>query len=100
MGGEIGLSRHWNKLSLSTIITIGLAVLIVPVLVFILVFGYQKNSAAIHNLLEERIVQSQENSVKAANGLIHPVAGTLKVVAEAVAADPKFFRTEASRELL
>src|SRR3954454_16137570 len=94
------MPKHVNKLRLSTAITVGLAVLIVPVLVFILVFGHQKNSAAIHNMLEERIVQSQENSIKAANSLIHPVVGTLKVVAEMVAADPSFFRTDKCRELL
>ena len=55
---------------------------------------------AIHSILQERIVHSQENSIKAADTLIQPVAGTLKVVAEMVAADPGFFKTDGSRELL
>ncbi len=94
------MSRHSNKPGLSTVITIGLAVLIVPVLVFILWFGHYKNSKAIHNMLEERIARSQENSIKATKNLIHPVLGTVKIVAEVVETDPNFFRTEASRELL
>src|SRR4029077_5170854 len=85
---------------LSTVITIGLAMLIVPVLVFILVFGHRRNSSAILNIMQEHIARTQENSVKTADGLIRPVAGTLQVVSEVVAADPNFFKTDRSRELL
>ena len=91
---------HSNKLTLSTVITIGLAVLIIPALVFILVFGYRQNSSAILHILQEQIVRSQEDSIKATHNLIHPVAATVKVVSEMVAADPNFFRSERCRELL
>jgi adenylate cyclase len=100
MRGVIGLSGNLNKLSLSTVITAGLAVLIVPVLVFILVFGHHRNSLAIRTILDEQIARTQENSIKTADNLIRPVASTLQVVSQAVAADPTFFKTEGSRELL
>src|SRR6185503_4881732 len=39
-------------------------------------------------------------SIETAENLIRPVAATLRIVAEAVTADPAFFKTEASRNLL
>ena len=94
------MSTHLTKLSLSTVITMGLAVLIVPVLVFILIFNYQRNSSAMLDILQEQIDRSLKNSIKATDDLIRPVAGTLKVVAKMVVADPNFFKTERSREML
>src|SRR5438046_1160312 len=91
---------HLKKLSLSTVITIGLAVLIVPVMLFILVFGYRQNSTASHKLLEERVAQSQRNIIKSTDSLIGPVQVAIEIVSEVAAADPNFFKTEASRELL
>ena len=94
------MSMHFRKLSLSTVITLGLAVLIVPVMVFILVFAYWQNSTSIHTLLDDRIKRSQQNSRKSAENWVHSVAGTLKVVSEMVAAYPDFFKTEGSCEVL
>ena len=62
---------------MSTVITMGLAVLIVPVLVFILIFNYQRNSSAMLDILQEQIDRSQKRSIKATDDLIRPFAGTL-----------------------
>jgi adenylate cyclase len=100
MCGGIGLSRHLKKLSLSTVITMGLAILIVPIMVFVLVFGYQQHSAATYRLLEDRIARSQKNVIKSTESLIRPAQVAIEIVSEVAAAKPSFFKTEASRELL
>src|SRR6185503_18354679 len=76
------------------------AVLCIPVLVIILVVTHDRNLAAIMRILDERIASTRSGSIETAENLIRPVAATLRIVAEAVTADPAFFKTEASRNLL
>jgi class 3 adenylate cyclase len=92
--------KSLKKLSLSTAITAGLGAVVFPVLVFILVFGYQRNSAAIRNMLQELTNRTQQNSIKTADNLTRPVAGSLNSLAEVASINPAFFKTEQSRNLL
>jgi adenylate cyclase len=79
----------------------GLFVLLsIPVLIFILVYNYERNSAAINATLNDVVTKTKRASIEDAKNLIDPVAGTLELVAAFAAEDPEHFRKEESRELL
>jgi adenylate cyclase len=72
----------------------------IPILVFILVYNYHRTSAAILATLREEVAKTRVATIDSAQHLLQPVASTLRLLAEVVAADPAFFRTEPSREVL
>jgi adenylate cyclase len=79
----------------------GLFVLLsIPVLIFILVYGYERNSAAINATLDDVVAKTKRASIEDARNLIDPVAATLEVIAAFAAEDPELFRKEESNELL
>jgi adenylate cyclase len=79
----------------------GLFVLLsIPVLIFILVYNYERNSAAINATLDDVVAKTKRASIEDAENLINPVAATLKLIASFAAEDPELFRKEQSRELL
>jgi adenylate cyclase len=79
----------------------GLFVLLsIPVLIFILVYNYERNSAAINATLNDVVAKTKQASIEDAKNLIDPVATTLGLIAALAAEDPQFFRKEDSRELL
>jgi adenylate cyclase len=84
-----------------SIIMAGLFVgLSIPVLIFILVYNYYRNSEAIIVTLQEQVAKTRQASIENIEAMIHGVAGTLRLLAEMAAADPHFFRTENSRDVL
>jgi len=72
----------------------------IPILVFILVYHYHRTSAAILATLREEVAKTRVATIDSAQHLLQPVASTLRLLAEVVAVDPAFFRTEQSREVL
>ncbi|WP_245312552.1 adenylate/guanylate cyclase domain-containing protein [Bradyrhizobium macuxiense] len=72
----------------------------IPVLIFILVYNYRQNAAAINATLNDVVAKTKQASIENAESMIHGVAATARVLAEVGAADPAFFRTEQSREIL
>jgi adenylate cyclase len=72
----------------------------IPILIFILLYNYHKNSSAIVSILQDEVAKTEQASIDNAENLIQPVASTLRLLAGMAAADPAFFRTEGSRELL
>jgi adenylate cyclase len=74
--------------------------LTIPILVFILVYSYHRNAQAINATLREQVAKTRQESIETTQGMIDGVAGTVRLVAEVVAADPDFFRTDKSREVL
>jgi adenylate cyclase len=79
----------------------GLFVLLsIPVLIFILVYNYERNSAAINATLNDVVTKTKRASIEDAQNLIDPVAATLELIAAFAAEDPELFRKEESRELL
>jgi class 3 adenylate cyclase len=74
--------------------------LTIPILVFILVYGYHRNAEAINAALREQVAKTRQQSIETTQGMIDGVAGTLRLVAEVVGAGPDFFRTDKSREVL
>jgi adenylate cyclase len=91
LGGAVRLSAVMS----------GLFVLLsIPVLIFILVYNYQQNAAAINATLNDVVAKTKQASIENAESMIHGVAATTRVLAEVGAADPAFFRTEQSRQIL
>ena len=79
----------------------GLFVLLsIPVLIFILVYNYRQNVAAINVTLNDVVTKTKQVSIGEAGNLINPVAATLTLVAAVAAEVPEEFRKEASRDLL
>src|ERR1700687_5108505 len=85
---------------LSAIIVGFFVCLSIPILIFILVYNYHRNSEAIIATLHEDVAKTSQASMENVEAMIGGVAGTLGVLAEVTAADPGFFRTERSREVL
>ena len=72
----------------------------IPILVFILVYNYNRTSSVIIAMLREQVAKTRAATVESAQDLIQPVARTLRLLAEVVASEPAAFRTEPSRDLL
>lgn len=89
-----------GTLRLSAVMTIVFVSLSVPFLVFILLYNYQRTSADIAHTLRDDVAKTNAASIESTQSLLRPVAGALRVLAGAAAADPGFFRTEASADLL
>src|SRR5215831_649454 len=85
---------------LSAVMSLLFVSLSIPILIFILVFNYNRTSAAIIATLHEQVAKTRLATVENAERLINPVASTLRLLAEVVSSDPAVFRTERSRELL
>ena len=85
---------------LSAVMSLLFVSLSIPILVFILVFNYNRTSAAIIVTLREQVAQTRVATIDSAQNLIQPVATTLRLLAEIVASEPAVFRTEQTRELL
>jgi adenylate cyclase len=93
-------ARLFGSLRLSAVMS-GLFVLLsIPVLIFILVYNYRQNAAAINATLNDVVAKTKQASIENAESMIHGVAATARVLAEIGAADPAFFRTEQSRQVL
>src|SRR6266852_5997392 len=85
---------------LSLIMSLLFIGLSIPVLIFILLYNYNKNSAGIVSILNEAVAQTSQASVERTENLIENTESPLRFLAELAAADPGYFRTEQSRDLL
>src|SRR5262245_56959750 len=85
---------------LSAVMSLLFVSLSVPILIFILVYNYSRTSAAILATLHEQVAKTRLATIDSAQNFLQPVASTLRLLAEAVASNHAFFRTEQSRELL
>jgi class 3 adenylate cyclase len=93
-------ARAFGAMRLSAVIS-GLFVLLsIPVLIFILVYNYRQNSAAINATLNDVVAKTKQASIEDAENLINPVAATLTLLAAIAAEDPEAFKKEESRDLL
>ena len=91
---RIGLPRLTLIMSL---LFIGLSI---PILIFILVYNYNKNSEGIITILNEAIAQTSRAGVERTQDLIENIETPLRLLAEVAATDPAYFRAETSRDLL
>jgi class 3 adenylate cyclase/ABC-type nitrate/sulfonate/bicarbonate transport system substrate-binding protein len=103
--GAILLYRRANRaivrhLRLSIVMAGLFVCLSIPILIFILTFNHQKNSEVIVSMLQEQIGKSRFATIDSIENLMRSVGGVLGLLAESAAAQPSFFRTEASRDAL
>jgi class 3 adenylate cyclase/ABC-type nitrate/sulfonate/bicarbonate transport system substrate-binding protein len=93
-------ARAFGAMRLSAVMS-GLFVLLsIPVLIFILVYNYRQNAAAINATLNDVVSKTKQASIEDAENLINPVAATLTLLATVAAEDPEAFKKEESRDLL
>lgn len=85
---------------LSLIMSLLFIGLSIPVLIFILIYNYNTNSAAIVSILNAAVAQASEAGVERTQELIENTESPLRFLAEVASADPGYFRTEKSRDLL
>jgi adenylate cyclase len=89
-----------GKPKLSTIMAGFFVGLSIPVLIFILLYNYHRNSETIIAILHEDVAKTSRASVENVEAMIGGVAATLRLLVEVTAANPGFFRTEKSNDVL
>jgi adenylate cyclase len=89
-----------KKPKLSAIMAAFFVCLSIPILLFILIYNYYRNSETMISILHEDVAKASRASVENVENMISGVAATLRLLAEATAADPDFFRTERSNDVL
>ncbi|SHH95380.1 Adenylate cyclase, class 3 [Bradyrhizobium erythrophlei] len=89
-----------KKPKLSAIMSGLFVCLSIPILIFILVYNYYRNSEVMMATLKDDVAKTRQASIENVQGMIQGVAGTLRLLAEVVAADPALFHTDRSREVL
>jgi class 3 adenylate cyclase/ABC-type nitrate/sulfonate/bicarbonate transport system substrate-binding protein len=85
---------------LSLIMSLLFIGLSIPVLIFILIYNYNKNSAGMVSILNDAVAQTSQAGVERTQDLIESTESPLRFLAEVAAADPNYFRTEQSNDLL
>jgi adenylate cyclase len=72
----------------------------IPILMFILIYNYHRNSETIIAILHEDVAKTSRASMENVEAMIGGVAATLRLLADVTAADPAFFRTTRSNDVL
>src|SRR6266852_2081141 len=85
---------------LSLIMSLLFIGLSIPVLIFILLYNYNKNSAGMVSILNDAVAQTSRAGVERTQDLIENTESPLRFLAELASADPGYFRTEQSNDLL
>src|SRR5882757_4548291 len=98
--GALPLVATMGRPRLSLIMSLLFIGLSIPILIFILIYNYSKNSAAIVSTLNDAVIQTSQAGVERTQDLIENTESPLRFLAEVAAADPNYFRTEQSRDLL
>jgi class 3 adenylate cyclase len=98
--GKLPLLAAMGRPRLSLVISLAFIGLSIPILIFILIYNYSKNSAAIVAALNDAVIQTSEAGVERTQQLIESTESPLRFLAEVAAADPGYFRTEQSRDVL
>lgn len=85
---------------LSLIMSLLFIGLSIPVLIFILIYNYNKNSAGMVSILNDAVAQTSQAGVERTQNLIESTESPLRFIAQVAAVDPGYFRTEQSNDLL
>ena len=72
----------------------------IPALIFILIYNYNKNSAGMVSILNDAVAQTSHAGVERTQDLIENTESPLRFLADLAVADPGYFRTEQSNDLL
>ena len=98
--GALPFFAAMGRPRLSLIMSLLFIGLSIPILIFILIYNYNKNSAGMVSILNEAVAQTSQASVERTETLVENTEGPLRFLAEVATADPGYFRTEQSRDLL
>ena len=85
---------------LSVIMSLLFIGLSIPILIFILIYNYNKNSVGMVSILNDAVAQTSQAGVERTQDLIESTESSLRFIAEVAADDPGYFRTEQSNDLL
>lgn len=89
-----------RRISLSLAVNLGIAATIIPAMIFILGYGYQKLSGSRYLFLEEEMTASQKNIFSSVNSFLDPVIANIETISGFASFDPLAFKREESREIL
>jgi class 3 adenylate cyclase/ABC-type nitrate/sulfonate/bicarbonate transport system substrate-binding protein len=98
--GALPLLATMGRPRLSLIMSLLFIGLSIPILIFILIYNYNKNSAGMVSILNEAVAQTSQAGVERTQDLIENTENPLRFLAEVASADPGYFRTEQSGDLL
>ena len=85
---------------LSLIMSLLFIGLSIPILIFILIYNYNKNSAGMVSILNDAVAQTSHAGVERTQDLIENTESPLRFLVDLAVADPGYFRTEQSNDLL
>ena len=85
---------------LSLIMSLLFIGLSIPILIFILIYNYNRNSAGMVAILHDAVTQTSQVGVERTHDLIESTESLLRFIAEVATADPQYFRTDQSNDLL
>ncbi len=98
--GALPLVATMGRPRLSLIMSLLFIGLSIPILIFILIYNYNKNSAGMVSILNDAVAQTSQAGVERTQELIESTESPLRFLAEVAAADPGHFRIEQSNDLL
>jgi class 3 adenylate cyclase/ABC-type nitrate/sulfonate/bicarbonate transport system substrate-binding protein len=98
--GALPLVATMGRPRLSLIMSLVFIGLSIPILIFILIYNYSKNTAAIVSTLNDAVIQTSHAAIERTQSLIDSTESPLRFLADVAAADPGYFRTEKSNDLL
>ena len=98
--GALAPAARLGRPRLSLVMSLLFISLSIPVLIFILIYNYNKNSAGMVSILNDAVAQTSRTAVERTENLIDSTATPLRFLAEVAAANPGYFRTEQSNDLL
>jgi class 3 adenylate cyclase/ABC-type nitrate/sulfonate/bicarbonate transport system substrate-binding protein len=89
-----------KKPKLSAIMAAFFVCLSIPILIIILTYSYFRNSEAMIATLKNEVAKTRQASIEDVEAMVRGVAGTVRLVADVAAANPDYFRTNKSGEVL
>jgi class 3 adenylate cyclase/ABC-type nitrate/sulfonate/bicarbonate transport system substrate-binding protein len=98
--GTLAPAARIRRPRLSLVMSLLFIGLSIPILIFILIYNYNRNSAGMVSILNDAVAQTSRAGVERAENLIDSTETPLRFLAEVAAADPGYFRTEQSNDLL
>jgi class 3 adenylate cyclase/ABC-type nitrate/sulfonate/bicarbonate transport system substrate-binding protein len=98
--GALTPAARMGRPRLSLVMSLLFIGLSIPILIFILIYNYNKNSAGMVSILNDAVAQTSRAGVERTENLIDSTETPLRFLAEVAAADPGYFRTEQSNDLL
>lgn len=99
-GAGFRLAFAVRKPKLSAIMAGFFVFLSIPILIFILLYNYHRNSQLILATLHDQVAKTSRTSIENVEAMVGGVAATLRLLATVTAANPEFLRSNRSNDVL